>query len=65
MKRTMFLVALTLAFAAASAQNLTVGSYNIRNVHTGDARKGDGWAQGRPGTCELVQWAAYPSVIYL
>ena len=32
MKRTMFLVALTLAFAAASAQNLTVGSYNIRNA---------------------------------
>ena len=41
MKRTMFLVALTLAFAAASAQNLPAGSYNIRNDNSGDARKGD------------------------
>ena len=59
MKRTMFLVALTLAFAAASAQNLTVGSYNIRNDNSGDARKGDGWAQRCPVICELVQWVDY------
>ena len=59
MKRTLFLLMFTLALTAAAAQNLTVGSYNIRNDNSSDTRNGDGWAQRCPVICELVQWVDY------
>lgn len=58
MKHAALLIALTLT-VAAGAQTLTVGSYNIRNDNSGDARNGNGWRQRCPVICDLVQWVDY------
>ena len=55
--KKVFLIALLVAVAfSASAQNLTVGSYNIRNDNEGDARRGNGWAQRCPVICDQIEW---------
>lgn len=39
-----------------SAQDLVVGSYNIRNDNQGDATKGNGWARRCPVIADLVSF---------
>ncbi len=56
MKRFLLIAALIAMAISAEAQNLTVGSYNIRNDNQGDARRGNGWAQRCSVICDQVEW---------
>ena len=40
----------------ATAQELTVGSYNIRYKNKGDSIKGNGWQQRCPSICHQILW---------
>ena len=59
MKKIFLLAALACSVMFADAQNLIVGSYNIRNDNQGDARKGDGWATRYKILCDQVQWYGF------
>lgn len=41
---------------AGGAQELTVGSYNIRYKNNGDSIKGNGWSQRCPRICNQIRW---------
>ncbi|MBR4854379.1 MAG: endonuclease/exonuclease/phosphatase family protein [Alistipes sp.] len=56
MKRLYILVALTFATLSLSAQDLIVGSYNIRNDNEGDVKRGNGWFQRCPVICDMIEW---------
>ena len=59
MKKIFLLAALACSVMFADAQNLIVGSYNIRNDNKGDAQKGDGWATRYQILCDQVQWYGF------
>ena len=59
MKKIFLLAALACSVMFADAQNLIVGSYNIRNDNRGDAQKGDGWATRYKILCDQVQWYGF------
>ena len=59
MKKIFLLAALACSVMFADAQNLIVGSYNIRNDNRGDAQKGDGWATRYQILCDQVQWYGF------
>lgn len=56
MKRIYILVALLFTSISLSAQELVVASYNIRNDNSGDAKRGNGWAQRCPIICDQIEW---------
>lgn len=59
MKRILFIFAFALLAVAAQAQDLVVGSYNIRNSNSGDARNGNGWERRCPVICDQVEWVGF------
>ena len=56
MKRIYILVAILFTSISLSAQELVVASYNIRNDNSGDAKRGNGWAQRCPIICDQIEW---------
>jgi len=54
MKKILFLITVICISLSVSSQQLVVGSYNIRNDNSGDAKAGNGWAQRSPVIAELV-----------
>lgn len=56
MKRVYIIVALILATLSASAQDLVVASYNVRNDNSGDTKRGNGWAQRCAVICNQIEW---------
>lgn len=56
MKRIMLFAISLSAVLLSLAQNLTVGSYNIRNDNTWDADNGNGWERRCPVICNQVEW---------
>lgn len=56
MKRIFFSLLLLVAAVAVSAQNLFVGSYNIRYQNQSDASHGNGWEQRCPRVCGIVNF---------
>lgn len=59
MKRYFLLLAVVLTAFSVSAQDLVVGSYNIRNSNDGDAKKGNGWERRCPVICDQVEWVGF------
>ncbi|NDV59910.1 endonuclease/exonuclease/phosphatase family protein [Bacteroides sp. 519] len=57
MKKAMLLVAcIMLCVGAINAQDLTVGSYNVRYNNQDDAQKGNGWNKRCPVIVNLIQF---------
>lgn len=59
MKRYFLLLAVVLTAFSVSAQDLVVGSYNIRNSNDGDAKRGNGWERRCPVICDQVEWVGF------
>ncbi len=58
--RRIFLCAVAALFAfAASAQELNVGSFNIRQNNRGDYKSNNGWAQRRDVLCDMINFEAF------
>ena len=55
-KPILALLLLALTTPAAHAQELTVGSYNIRNRNSADSLRGDVWTRRCRVLCDLVNW---------
>ncbi len=56
MKRINILFFILFSTLTLSAQELVVGSYNIRNDNQGDAKRGNGWVQRCPVICDMIEW---------
>lgn len=56
MKRLYFLLFCTLMAFSATAQVLTVGSYNIRYRNRDDSISGNGWKRRCPSICKQIKW---------
>lgn len=56
MKPSLLTILLALATLAASAQELTVGTYNIRNRNDGDSIRGEVWTRRCKVLCDLLNW---------
>lgn len=54
MKKQVFLLFFCLCALSLFAQDLRVGSYNIRNDNAGDVKRGDGWQSRRPVIVSLI-----------
>ena len=59
MKKCFILLAVMLMAFSVSAQDLVVGSYNIRNSNSGDAKNGNGWERRCPVICDQVEWVGF------
>ena len=59
MKKCFLFMAVVLMAFSVSAQDLVVGSYNIRNSNSGDARNGNGWERRCPVICDQVEWVGF------
>ncbi len=59
MKRYLLLLAVVLTVFSVSAQDLVVGSYNIRNSNSGDTKNGNGWERRCPVICDQVEWVGF------
>ncbi|MDL2304443.1 endonuclease/exonuclease/phosphatase family protein [Bacteroides sp. OttesenSCG-928-D19] len=55
-KKLIVLGLLCLSFLLVNAQQLTIGTYNVRNDNQGDANQGNGWAQRRMIIAGLVSF---------
>ena len=55
MRRYLFLL-WCLCSITVAAQELTVGSYNIRYKNRGDSIKGNGWQDRCPSICHQLLW---------
>ncbi|MBR4995875.1 MAG: endonuclease/exonuclease/phosphatase family protein [Alistipes sp.] len=56
MKKILFVFAFAVLSLSVAAQEFVVGSYNIRNSNSGDARNGNGWDLRCPVICDQVEW---------
>ena len=56
MKKVTLLLACMLCLGVLYAQDLIVGTYNVRNNNQGDAQKGNGWDQRCPVIVNLIQF---------
>ena len=56
MRRIYILFFVLFSTLTLSAQELIVGSYNIRNDNQGDAKRGNGWVQRCPVICDMIEW---------
>ena len=56
MRKTILSLLLLVAAVAANAQNLFVGSYNIRYRNQGDADRGNAWEQRCPRVCGIINF---------
>lgn len=56
MRRIYILFFILFSTLTLSAQELIVGSYNIRNDNQGDAKRGNGWVQRCPVICDMIEW---------
>lgn len=56
MKRILFFLLITISTSIASAQEFTIGSYNIRVTNDNDTREGNGWASRHTILCEQIRW---------
>ena len=56
MKKIILSALFALTTLAASAQELTVGSYNIRNRNSSDSIRGDVWTRRCRAICDLINW---------
>lgn len=55
MKKTLFTIALLfLSLSFVNAQDLVVGSYNVRNDNNGDVVKGNGWSRRCPVIAQQI-----------
>ena len=59
MKKCFILLAVMLMAFSVSAQDLVVGSYNIRNSNSGDAKNGNGGERRCPVICDQVEWVGF------
>ena len=59
MKKYLLLLAVVATVFSVSAQDLVVGSYNIRNSNSGDAKNGNGWERRCPVICDQVEWVGF------
>lgn len=59
MKKCFILLAVMLMAFSVSAQDLVVGSYNIRNSNSGDTKNGNGWVRRCPVICDQVEWVGF------
>lgn len=59
MKKYLLLLVAVATVFSVSAQDLVVGSYNIRNSNDGDAKKGNGWVRRCPVICDQVEWVGF------
>jgi endonuclease/exonuclease/phosphatase family metal-dependent hydrolase len=59
MKKCFILLAVMLMAFSVSAQDLVVGSYNIRNSNSGDTKNGNGWERRCPVICDQVEWVGF------
>ncbi len=59
MKKCFILLAMVLRAFSVSAQDLVVGSYNIRNSNSGDTKNGNGWERRCPVICDQVEWVGF------
>jgi endonuclease/exonuclease/phosphatase family metal-dependent hydrolase len=59
MKKCFILLAVLLMAFSVSAQDLVVGSYNIRNSNSGDTKNGNGWERRCPVICDQVEWVGF------
>ena len=59
MKKCFLFMAVVLMAFSVSAQDLVVGSYNIRNSNSGDTRNGNGWERRCPVICDQVEWVGF------
>lgn len=59
MKKCFILLAMVLMAFSVSAQDLVVGSYNIRNSNSGDTKNGNGWERRCPVICDQVEWVGF------
>ena len=55
MKRLILLAVAAIVAMSATAQDLTVATFNIRNDTKVDRERGDGWTQRCPQVCRIVQ----------
>lgn len=53
------IIFLFLCVSFIQAQDLVVGSYNIRNDNQGDAKKGNGWVRRYPVIAQLVSFNSF------
>ncbi len=56
MKKTISILLACLLTMGLSAQQLTVGSYNIRNKNVPDSIRGDGWNHRCKVLCDQIHW---------
>jgi endonuclease/exonuclease/phosphatase family metal-dependent hydrolase len=56
LKKIFLLLVLAAGFSAATAQQFTVASYNIRYANAGDKAHGNGWEQRCPVVCGLIRF---------
>ena len=61
MKRQFLLILSMIAVLAVNAQELTVGTYNIRNNNRGDYKIFDGWNQRKEAMCAEINFI-YPDL---
>ena len=59
MKKCFILLAVMLMAFSVSAQDLVVGSYNIRNSNSGDTKNGNGWERRCPVICDQVEGVGF------
>ena len=59
MKKCFILLVVMLMAFSVSAQDLVVGSYNIRNSNSGDTKNGNGWERRCPVICDQVEWVGF------
>ena len=59
MKKYLLLLVVVATAFSVSAQDLVVGSYNIRNSNSGDAKNGNGWERRCPVICDQVEWVGF------
>ena len=56
MKKNFLIVMCLMMALMASAQDLVVCSYNIRNANRGDAKNGNGWEKRSVYMCQQIQF---------
>ncbi len=58
LRKIAFIFMLLAVYAAADAESLYVGTYNIRLKNTGDSIQGDGWKRRCPIICDMINFEA-------
>ncbi|MCI1779965.1 MAG: endonuclease/exonuclease/phosphatase family protein [Bacteroidales bacterium] len=56
MKRIIILIVCVLALGYANAQEICLGTYNIRNENNYDVKNGNGWKQRCPVICNMMKF---------